>query len=63
MIERLRTVLPEPDSPTMPSDLPLERERDAVDRADEAAFGLEVGPQIVDLEQRFLFFFLRPLAR
>ena len=47
MIERESTVLPEPDSPTMPSVLPaLERERDAVDRAHEAAVGLEVGLEV-----------------
>ena len=38
MIERDSTVLPEPDSPTTPSVLPaLERERHAVDGADEPA--------------------------
>ena len=53
MIERLSTVLPDPDSPTTPSDLPrFERARHAVDGTNEPAFGPEVGPQVVDFEQR-----------
>ena len=39
---RLVTLLPEPDSPTIPSVLPaVDRERDAVDRLDEAVLGVE----------------------
>ena len=53
MIERDSTVLPEPDSPTMPSVLPaLERERHAVDGAHETAVGVEVRGDVVDHEQR-----------
>ena len=53
MIERDSTVLPEPDSPTMPSGAPaLERERHAVDRAHETAVGVEVRRDVGDLEQR-----------
>ena len=51
MIERARIVLPDPDSPTRPSVLAVEREADAVDRLDPAARRQEVGPQVVDLEQ------------
>ena len=43
MIERESTVLPEPDSPTMPRVCAaLERERHAVDRAHDAPVGREV---------------------
>ena len=53
MIERESTVLPEPDSPTMPSVRPaLERERHAVDRVHQAAVGVEVRGDVGDLEQR-----------
>ena len=52
MIVRQVTLLPEPDSPTMPSVLPsLDRERDAVDRLHDAVVRLEVGPEVVDLEE------------
>ena len=53
MIERDSTVLPEPDSPTTPSVLPRSSaERDAVDRVDGPAVGLEVGVEVLDLEER-----------
>ena len=46
------TDLPEPDSPTMPERLAaLEIEADAVDRLDDAVFGLEVGLQVADRQQ------------
>ena len=52
MIERDSTVLPEPDSPTMPSVRPaLERQRDAVDGSDRAAIRLEVRDEVGHLEQ------------
>ena len=52
MIVRHVTLLPEPDSPTMPSVLPsLDRERDAVDRLHDAVVRLEVGLEVVDLEE------------
>ena len=52
MIDRLSTVLPEPDSPTMPSALPRSSEkRDAVDGAHQPALGAEVRLEIVDVEQ------------
>ncbi len=48
----LATLLPQPDSPTMPSVLPLlDRERDAVHGLDHAVLGLEVDPQVLYLEQ------------
>ena len=53
MIVRQVTLLPEPDSPTMPSVLPsLDRERDAVDRLHDPVVRLEVGLEVVDLEER-----------
>ena len=53
MIERDRIVLPEPDSPTMPSVLPRSSvKRHAVDGLDEAGVGAEVGLEVLDLEQR-----------
>ena len=55
MIERLRTVLPEPDSPTTPRDSPrFKRERHPVDGPDEPAIGPEVGLQVVEHEQRLV---------
>ena len=46
------TLLPEPDSPTMPEHLAaLELERDAVDGADDAVLGGEVHAEVVDLEK------------
>ena len=45
MTVRELTLLPEPDSPTMPERLPrLDRVRDPVDRLDDAVVGLEVDP-------------------
>ncbi len=53
MIESAVTDLPQPDSPTMPERLArLDREADAVDRADDALAREEVRAQVVDLEQR-----------
>ena len=44
------TLLPEPDSPTMPEHLAaLDLEREAVDRLDDALVGLEVDLQVLDL--------------
>ncbi len=55
MIDITVTLLPEPDSPTMPSTSPgLERERDAVDRAHDAVLGAERDAQVAYLEQRSL---------
>ena len=48
----LATLFPQPDSPTMPSVLPLlDVERDAVHGLDDAVVGLEVDLQVADLEQ------------
>ena len=53
MIDIAVTLLPEPDSPTMPSTSPgRERERDAVDGAHEAVLGAERDVQVAHLEQR-----------
>ncbi len=53
MIERDRIVLPEPDSPTTPSDRPRSQgEVDAVDGPHDAARCAEVGLQAAHLEQR-----------
>ena len=53
MIVRQVTLLPEPDSPTMPSVLPFaDRERDAVDRLHDPVIRLEIGLEVVDLEER-----------
>ena len=55
MIDRLSTVLPEPDSPTTPRVLaPGQGERDAVDGPDEPPAGAERGVQVLDLEERAL---------
>ena len=46
------TLLPEPDSPTMPSTLPRSSvERHAVDGADDAVLGRELDLEVLDLEQ------------
>ena len=46
------TLLPEPDSPTSPSDLAGDTvEIDAVDGLGHAGLGVEVGPQAANLEQ------------
>ncbi len=46
------TVLPQPDSPTTPSVSPrVDRQVDAVDRADHAVIGREMGLQPADFEQ------------
>ena len=53
MIVRQVTLLPQPDSPTMPSVLPFSTEKlDAVDRLDDPVVGPEVRLQIVDVEKR-----------
>ena len=53
MIERDSTVLPEPDSPTMPRVLPRSTdEGHAVDGPHRAPAGAEGGVQVVDHEQR-----------
>ena len=53
MIESAVTDFPQPDSPTIPSVSPFSIEKlTAVDRADDALAGEEVGAQVVDLEQR-----------
>ena len=53
MIVRFVTLFPQPDSPTIPSVLPvLDRERHTVDRADDPVVGMEVRTQIADVEQR-----------
>ena len=52
MIVSAVTLLPEPDSPTMPSVWPAaEREADPVDRGHDAVHDLELGPQVADVEQ------------
>ena len=52
MIERDRTVLPEPDSPTMPRVSPAsDRQGHPVDGPDRAPRGAEGGVQIVDHQQ------------
>ena len=52
MIERQVTLFPQPDSPTIASVLPLlDRERQPVDRLDEAVVGLEGRLQVTDVEQ------------
>ena len=46
------TLLPEPDSPTMPEHLaPPQLERDAVHRAHDAVLGAERHMQVADVEQ------------
>ena len=53
MIVRQVTLLPQPDSPTMPERLALlDGEADAVDGLDDAVVGAEVRLEVVDLEQR-----------
>ena len=53
MIERDSTVLPDPDSPTMPSVRPaIERERHPVDGFDAAARRAERRPQVLDRQQQ-----------
>ena len=53
MIERDRIVLPDPDSPTMPSDWPRSRENVTPSTARTMPRGrAEVGLEIGDLEQR-----------
>ena len=47
------TVLPEPDSPTIPSVLPgRDRVGDPVDGVDDTVVGGELDAQVLDLEQR-----------
>ena len=51
MIESDVTLLPEPLSPTMPSVRPCSRlKREIVDRLDDAFFGVEVGAEILNVE-------------
>ena len=46
------TLLPEPDSPTIPSALPRStRVGDAVDGLDDAVVGLEMHREVADIEQ------------
>ena len=53
MIERLSTVLPDPDSPTTPSASPRLSVSDTPSTArDEAALGEEVGLEVVEDEER-----------
>ena len=48
----LATLLPQPDSPTMPSGLAgVDGEVDAVDGLDDAVLGVELNAEVVDLEQ------------
>ena len=50
---RFETLLPEPDSPTMPSERPgVDGERDPVDGAHDAVVRLEPDLQVADVEQR-----------
>ena len=52
MTESEVTLLPQPDSPTRPDGAAAaDGEVDAVDRAEQAAVGVEVGPETADLEQ------------
>ena len=61
MTERDSTVLPEPDSPTMPSVLPRSRLKVTPSTAlTMPAGGVEVRPEVVDDEERA---FLRGSAR
>ena len=47
------TVLPEPDSPTIPSVLPAKHlVGDPVDRVHDAVFGRELDAQVLDAQQR-----------
>ena len=49
----LLTLLPEPDSPTIPSVRPRSRTNEnSVHGPDQAVVGLEVDPQVADLQQR-----------
>ena len=53
MMARERTVLPEPDSPTIPSVLPWSRrERHPLDGLHAAAAGGEGDVEVLDLEER-----------
>ena len=53
MTARDSTVLPEPDSPTMPSVLPCSRvKRDPLDGLQLAAAGGERHVEVLDLEER-----------
>ena len=55
MIERLSTVLPEPDSPTTPSDSPRRIDSDTPSTArTRPTIGLEVRLQIVEDQQRLV---------
>ena len=51
MIVWVETLLPEPDSPTMPRVLPGRREGDTPDGLHDAVGGRERDVQVVDLEQ------------
>ena len=52
MIVRQVTLLPEPDSPTMPERLALlDGERDALDSLDDAVFGAEGRAEVLDVEE------------
>ena len=52
MIVSAVTLLPEPDSPTIPSVWPrAQAERDAVDGGDGPVQDVEVGLQVADVEQ------------
>ena len=52
-IDIIVTLFPEPDSPTTPRVSPRpHRERDAVDGLDDPVVGLEVRPEVADVEQR-----------
>ena len=51
--DRAVVVLPQPDSPAMPSaSAVVQREADPVDRLDRPGFKAEMGPQVLDHEQR-----------
>ena len=53
MIERLSTVLPDPDSPTMPTaSASFDGERHPVDSPHQPAGGAEVRHEVGDVEQR-----------
>ena len=55
MIDSAVTLLPQPDSPTMPSVRPASTVKlDAVDRGELAVVGREVGAQVAHLEQRVM---------
>jgi hypothetical protein len=52
MIVRQVTLLPEPDSPTIPSVCPFSIENETPSTADDAVLGPEGRLQVVDFEKR-----------